>query len=153
MGAVAVGLFFSQKTKIRRQGILLLSAVTLFGVATILFGMAKLYWAAMLALILVGAGDSISTILRNTIRQLSTPDYIRGRMVAINQIFFQGGPQLGEIEAGLVAQAFGTPAAIISGGIGAIVGVVWIALRWPQLRRFDGAELTQPENKNQTAGS
>ena len=49
----------------------------------------------MLALILVGAADSVSTIIRNTIRQLQTPDYIRGRMTSINQIFFMGGPQLG----------------------------------------------------------
>ena len=55
----------------------------------------------MLALMLVGAADSVSTIIRNTIRQLQTPDHIRGRMTSINQIFFQGGPQLGEVEAGL----------------------------------------------------
>ncbi len=66
----------------------------------------------------VGAADSVSTIIRNTIRQLQTPDYIRGRMTSINQIFFMGGPQLGEVEAGVVAQLFGAPFAIISGGIG-----------------------------------
>ena len=77
----------------------------------------------MLALIVVGAADSVSTIIRNTIRQLQTPDYIRGRMVSINQIFFAGGPQLGEIEAGITAQLFGAPFAVISGGIQHFAGI------------------------------
>jgi len=94
----------------------------------------------MAALILVGASDTISTVLRNTIRQLQTPDYLRGRMVSINQIFFAGGPQLGEVEAGLVAQAFGTPAAIITGGIGAVLSVIAITMRYPQLRQYNGDE-------------
>ena len=65
---------------------------------------------------------------------------MRGRMTAVNQIFFQGGPQLGEVEAGVVAQIFGVPFAIISGGIGCIVGVVLIALKWPHLRRYSDEE-------------
>ncbi len=114
--------------------------MTVFGLATILFGLSRVFFLTMAALIVIGAANSVSTILRNTIRQLQTPDYIRGRMISINQIFFMGGPQLGEIEAGLVAQAFGTPAAIITGGLGCVVAAVWIAWRWPQLRRFDGSE-------------
>ena len=94
----------------------------------------------MLALMLVGAADSVSTIIRNTIRQLQTPDYIRGRMTSINQIFFMGGPQLGEVEAGAVAQFFGAPFAIVSGGVGCILAVIWIARRWPQILRYNGDE-------------
>jgi MFS family permease len=142
VGAVMIGLFFSQRSGIRRQGRLLLAAVAAFGLATMLLGTSKTFLMAMIALILVGAGDSISTILRNTIRQLQTPDYIRGRMVSINQIFFQGGPQLGEIEAGLAAQAFGIPFAIISGGVGCVIAVTLVAVRWPQLRRYNGEEAT-----------
>ena len=89
---------------------------------------------------LIGASDSVSTIIRNTIRQLQTPDYIRGRMVSVNQLFFMGGPQLGEIEAGLAAQFFGAPFAVISGGVGCIVAVLLIMRRWPQLRAYDGDE-------------
>ncbi len=140
IGAVMVGLVFSQRSRVQRQGQLLLVAVAAFGLATVTFGLARTYWGALLALVLVGAGDSISTILRNTIRQLQTPDYIRGRMVGINQVFFQGGPQLGEIEAGLAAQAFGTPFAIVSGGLACMVGVGLVALRWPQLHRYNGEE-------------
>jgi MFS family permease len=117
-----------------------LTAVVVFGLATILFGAARGFLLAMFALIIMGAADTVSTIIRNTIRQLSTPDYIRGRMTSINMIFFQGGPQLGEMEAGLVAQIFGAPFAIISGGIGCIVAVILISRRWPQLRTYNGDE-------------
>jgi MFS family permease len=140
IGAVTASLILTQVNQIRRQGPLLLAGVFAFGLATILFGLARTFTLTMFSLILVGAGDSVSTVIRNTIRQLQTPDYIRGRMVSINQIFFMGGPQLGEIEAGLVAQGFGTPAAIISGGLGCVLAVSLVAWRWPQLRRFNGDE-------------
>lgn len=136
MGGVVVGLAFSQRESVRRQGQVLFGAVCVYGAATILFGLSRSFALALLALTLVGAADAVSTILRNTIRQISTPDHIRGRMVSINQVFFMGGPQLGNIEAGLVAQAFGIPFAIVSGGIGCIVGAVLLAARWPELRNY-----------------
>lgn len=140
IGGVIADFILSQRVKIRRQGRLLLTAVAFFGIATILFGISRVFWLTMLALAGVGAADAVSTILRNTIRQLQTPDYIRGRMTGVNQIFFSGGPQLGEIEAGLVAQAFGTPFAIISGGIGCIIAMALVTLRWPQLQKYNGDE-------------
>ncbi len=140
VGGILAGLSLSQRSKLSRQGRLLLEAVVVFGVATAVFGISRNYWLTFFTLALVGGSDAVSTILRNTIRQLQTPDYIRGRMVSINQIFFMGGPQLGEIEAGLVAQVFGTPAAIVSGGVGCILAVVLVALYWPQLPRFKGDE-------------
>jgi MFS family permease len=140
MGAVLVGLVASQYSHIRRQGPLLLGSVVLFGLATVLFGISRLYAIIFFALALTGAADSISTIIRNTIRQLNTPDSLRGRMTGINQIFFMGGPQLGEIEAGAVAQLFGVPFAIVSGGVGTILGVWLIASIWPSLARYNGGE-------------
>ena len=140
IGAVLAALVASQVEHIRHQGVVLLVSVVAFGLATILFGLARSFLVAMLALALVGASDSISMIIRNTIRQLQTPDYIRGRMTSITQIFFMGGPQLGEIEAGVVAQLFSVPFAIISGGVGCLLAVGWIARRWPQLRHYDGDE-------------
>jgi MFS family permease len=144
IGAVSVGLVASQYNRIQRQGPLLLGAVVAFGIATVLFGIARIYAMVFLALVLMGAADSISTIIRNTIRQLITPDSMRGRMTSVNQIFFMGGPQLGEIEAGAVAQGFGVPVAIISGGVGAIVGVWLVASIWPQLSRYNGDEPAIP---------
>jgi MFS family permease len=140
IGAVTVALFMAQANGIRKQGKLLLWGVGAFGVATAVFGLSRNYALTMLALIVVGAGDAISTVLRNTIRQLQTPDEMRGRMVSINQIFFAGGPQLGEVEAGIVASTLGTPFAIISGGIGCVVAVLYTAFRYPALRNYNGDE-------------
>ncbi len=140
IGGILAGLALSQRSNLRRQGVILLNAVLVFGAATIVFGLSRWFWLTFLALALIGGADAVSTVLRNTIRQLQTPDALRGRMVSINQIFFMGGPQLGEIEAGLVAQAFGVPAAIITGGIGCILAVGLVTWRWPQLRRFNGDE-------------
>ena len=72
--------------------------------------------------------------------QLQTPDNIRGRRIIGHQIFFMGGPQLGEVEADVVAQLLGAPFAVVTGGIGCIVAVFWIARRWPQLRNYNGDE-------------
>ena len=140
MGAVVVGLVVSQFSRIRRQGLWLLGSVVVFGLATIVFGMSRIYAVIFLALVVAGAGDSVSTIIRNTIRNLHTPDALRGRMTGVNQIFFMGGPQFGEIEAGAVAQGWGVSFAIISGGIGTILIVLMIAARWRVLQRYDGSE-------------
>jgi len=140
IGAVTAALIISQLPTIRRQGPVLLISVVAFGLSTILLGLAGSFGIAMLALIAIGASDTVSTIIRNTIRQLHTPDYLRGRMTSINQIFFMGGPQLGEVEAGAVAQIFSTPVAIITGGIGCLLAVAWVARRWPQLRQYNGDE-------------
>ena len=80
----------------------------------------------------------VSSVIRNTLRQLETPDNLRGRMVSINQIFFYGGPQLGELEAGIVAGLVSAPFAVITGGIGAIGATIALALLVPQLRRYQG---------------
>jgi MFS family permease len=140
VGAVIVAVVMSQVSEIRRQGILFLGAVIVFGLATILFGVTGSLVVAWFALAMTGAADGVSTIIRNTMRQMLTPDHIRGRMTSVNQIFFQGGPQLGEIEAGAVAQFFGAPFAVITGGIGCIVGSLLIVWKWPQLTRYNGDE-------------
>jgi MFS family permease len=140
IGSIFAAVIISQMRQIRRQGAVFLIAVIVFGGATILFGATTSFAIAMVSLILIGGADTVSTIIRNTIRQLSTPDYIRGRMTSVNQIFFQGGPQLGEMEAGLVAQITSVPIAIISGGIGCILATIWIARRWPQIRSYNGDE-------------
>src|SRR5690349_6399077 len=116
---------------LRRQGRTLFEAVGVFGLATVVFGMTRSFGVAVVALVVVGAADAVSTIIRNTIRQLHTPDSMRERMSGISQIFFQGGPQLREVQAGLVATAFGVPMAIVSGGIRTVVAAWLIVKRWP----------------------
>jgi MFS family permease len=141
--AITAGVL-SQIDEIRNQGKILLGAVISFGIWTLVFGISRWYWLTFASLALMGASDTVSMVIRNTIRQLRTPDYIRGRMTSVNQIFFMGGPQLGEMEAGLVAQFFGAPFAVVTGGIGTILAVFGIAKKWPQLRRYRGDE----ENNN-----
>lgn len=137
VGAVSAALVISQLQQIRRQGPLFLLCVGIFGLATIAFGLSTSFAMAFVALMFIGGADAVGTIIRNTIRQLQTPDHIRGRMTSINQVFFMGGPQLGEMEAGVVAQFLGAPFAVVSGGVGAILAMIWVAWRWPQLRTYN----------------
>jgi MFS family permease len=140
VGAVFAALVISQIQEIRRQGPVFLGSVVVFGAATVLFGLSSSVVLAWCALVIVGAADSVSTIIRNTIRQLQTPDHIRGRMTSVNMIFFQGGPQLGEVEAGVVAQLLSAPFAIVSGGIACVLGMMLIIRRWPMLLMYNGDE-------------
>jgi len=145
IGTVLTGVYLSQKRNLRRQGLLITVSITAFGFATILFGLSKVFWLTMLALILIGILDGLSTIIRNTVRQVLTPDAMRGRMMSITQIFFKGGPQLGEMESGLAAQIFGVPFAIISGGVGCVLASWIVVKRFPQLWRFNGDEALAKE--------
>jgi len=143
IGTVIIGLYLSQKTKLLRQGMLISISVAMFGLATILFGISTSFWLTMLALILIGVFDGLSTIIRNTVRQLLTPDAMRGRMMSITQIFFKGGPQLGEVESGLAAQIFGLPFAIVSGGVGCVMAACIVVRKIPQLWNYNGDEAIQ----------
>lgn len=140
IGTLIVGVYLSQKTRLLRQGLLISVSVVMFGLATILFGVSTSFWLTMLALILIGVFDGLSTIIRNTVRQLLTPDGMRGRMMSITQIFFKGGPQLGEMESGFVAQLLGVPFAIVSGGVGCVLAAFVVLKKFPQLWTFNGDE-------------
>ena len=141
LGAVIAGLIVSSLGHLKNQGKILLSAVCLYGLATILFGISKSFYLSLLFLFLTGVGDVVSTIIINTIRQLTTPDYLRGRMVSVNMIFFMGGPQLGEAEAGILAAAIGTPASVVVGGIGTIVATLILSYFIPKLKNYQGDEV------------
>lgn len=137
VGSLGAGIIMSMVGEVRRKGILLLVAVGAYGLATTIFGLSTSFWLSIVMLALVGIGDSVSTVLRQTIRQLVTPDYIRGRMTGVNMIFFMGGPQLGNLEAGLLAAAFGAPISVVIGGIATIVLVAVTAAKFPQLRKYE----------------
>jgi MFS family permease len=121
---------------IERRGPTLLWAVAGHGLATVIFGLSRSFWALFACLALVGATDTVSMVIRNMIRQLETPDRLRGRMSGVNMVFFQGGPQLGEFEAGSVANWLGAVFSVVSGGIGCLVATGWIAVTTPALRRY-----------------
>ena len=136
VGAVLAGVILSLREEIVRQGVVLLVSVAIYGVATALFGVSTSFALSYLLFALTGAGDTVSTVIRGTIRQVMTPDRLRGRMTSVNMVFFMGGPQLGELEAGLVASAFGTPFAIVTGGIATVLLTAWIAWKYPRLRDY-----------------
>jgi MFS family permease len=112
------------------------AAVMMYGLATVAFGLSRVFWFSLLALAATGAGDTISMVFRNVIRQMETPDHLRGRMMGVNMVFFQGGPQLGELEAGLVANWFGAVVSVVSGGIGCVIATAWILATTPSLLAY-----------------
>ena len=122
--------------RIERRGPTLLWAVGGYGLATAAFGISRSFWVTFACLALTGATDTVSMVIRNIVRQLETPDRLRGRMSGVNMVFFIGGPQLGEFEAGAVANWMGAVFSVVSGGIGCIVATVWVALTTPGLRRY-----------------
>jgi len=138
--------------EIDRRGIVLLWSVIMYGAATVIFGISHTFWLTFLCLALTGAADTVSMVLRNIVRQLTTPDRMRGRMTSVNMVFFMGGPQLGELEAGLVAQAFSAPVSVITGGLGCLVATAWTAWREPQLRQYS-KESAQPAAAASAAGA
>jgi MFS family permease len=138
VGAVLAGVLMARAGTVKRQGALMLAAVASYGLATALYGVSQLFVLSLFFLALVGASDTVSTIIRNTIRQLATPDHLRGRMTSVNMIFFMGGPQLGNLEAGIAAQLFGAPFSVISGGLATVFVVALVAWRAPQLRSYLG---------------
>jgi MFS family permease len=136
VGSVIAGSVLTLRKEIYHQGAVLLISVVIYGLATALFGLSTSFILAYIFFALTGAGDTVSTVIRGTVRQLMTPDHLRGRTTSVNMIFFMGGPQLGELEAGLVAAAFGAPFAIVSGGVATVLLTIWIAWKNPRLRNY-----------------
>jgi len=132
--------------RIQKQGIVMLWAVAGFGLSTIVFGYASVFWLSLLALAGTGFTDSVSAGIRSPLRQVLTPDHLRGRMLSVNMIFFMGGPQLGEFEAGVVASLFGPVLSVVTGGVATVLAVAWIAYTFPNLTRYrTGMELKEAD--------
>jgi MFS family permease len=144
VGAVLMSLVMVPLTsRIRQRGPVLLWAVAGYGLATAVFGLSRWFWLTFFCLAMTGAMDTISMIIRNIVRQLETPDRLRGRMIGVNMVFFQGGPQLGELEAGFVANWLGPIVSVVSGGVGCLIATGWVAATTPTLRHYV-AERTPP---------
>jgi MFS family permease len=151
VGSLVAGGVLSLRRDIYRQGAVLLGSVAIYGLSTALFGFSTAFVLSYLLFALIGASDTVSTVIRQTIRQTMTPDRLRGRMTGINQIFFMGGPQLGELEAGLAAAFFGPVFAIVSGGVATIMLTGWIAWRYPRLRRYTSDTLSADQAQAEAA--
>ncbi|HSD83888.1 MAG TPA: MFS transporter, partial [Anaerolineae bacterium] len=142
-GSLIAGAAMGFVSRVKRPGLVILYSVALYGLATVAFGLSRDFLISLIMLGLTGASDTVSTILRATIRQLVTPDHIRGRMTSVNMIFFMGGPQLGEMEAGFAAALLGAPLSVVTGGIGCLIAVALTAWKAPTLRKFDEEDLRQ----------
>jgi hypothetical protein len=136
MGAMMMALILAHRPPLQKAGSALLWAVVGFGVATIIFGFSQWFWLSMLMLLLAGALDNISVVIRHSLVQLRTPDYMRGRVSAVNAVFISASNELGAFESGTVATLFSPVISVVSGGIGTIVVVIAVALLWPQIRRL-----------------
>lgn len=143
IGAVIAGLTLSflSHHQIKNQGKVIIISVLLYGAATVGFGLSKILPLSIFFLMMIGFWDMVSSVIRNTIRQLVTPDHLRGRMVSIMRIFYQGGPQLGDIEAGLLAAVVGGGPSVVIGGIGVVLITSLLAYFNPKLRKYQGKQL------------
>jgi MFS family permease len=137
IGSVITALVMARLGSFRKQGRLVVASVAIFGFATAAFGISTLFWFSLLMLAVTGASDTVSTVLRQTIRQLVTPNHLRGRMTSINMMFFMGGPQLGELEAGMVAAVLGTPLSVVVGGLGSVICAAVAAVKSKSLMDFE----------------
>lgn len=138
IGSVVTALLMARIGSFRREGRLVVVSVAVYGIATAAFGVSTVFWLSLLMLAITGAADTVSTVLRQTIRQLVTPDHIRGRMTAINMMFFMGGPQLGELEAGALAAIIGAPLSVVVGGLGSLVCACIAAVKSKSLMEYEG---------------
>jgi MFS family permease len=127
----------------KRAGRALLVAVIGFGAATVVFGFSHSFGLSLAMLFLTGAFDNISVVVRHTLVQLLTPDAMRGRVSAVNQVFIGASNELGGMESGYVAQAFGPVFSVVAGGIGAMIVTVLVGLKWPQIRKFGSLQSAQ----------
>ncbi|HJY28317.1 MAG TPA: MFS transporter [Pyrinomonadaceae bacterium] len=137
IGSVLTALVMARLGTFNRQGRLVVYSVAVFGVATAAFGASRVYWFSLLMLAVTGAADTVSTVLRQTIRQLVTPNHLRGRMTSINMMFFMGGPQLGELEAGVLASIIGAPLSVVVGGAGSLISAAVAAVKSKSLMEFE----------------
>jgi MFS family permease len=136
IGAVSMALIIAHRPPMQRAGVAMLWAVAAFGVATVVFGLSHSFWLSLLALAVTGAADNISVVVRHTLVQLLTPDQMRGRVAAVNNIFIGSSNELGALESGLTAALFGPVLSVVGGGIGTILAVAAVAWKWPQVRRI-----------------
>ena len=146
MGAIICSFVLAHRPPMQKAGRSLLFAVTIFGLATIGFGLSHWFWVSFAMLFACGAADNVSVVVRHTLVQLLTPDEKRGRVSAVNNLFIGTSNELGEFESGSVAHwfgpvlgntiAFGAMVAVVSGGVGTILVVLGVAWYWPEIRKY-----------------
>jgi MFS family permease len=146
-GACTMALIIAHRPPMRRAGRAMLTAVGGFGLATIVFGLSRNFWLSFLMLICAGAFDNISVVVRHTLVQLLTPNDMRGRVSAVNQVFIGSSNELGGLESGVTAKLLGPVASVVFGGIGTLITVGLIGLLSPDIRKLGRLDELQPEEE------
>ena len=136
-GAVLTAILLSRWPLRRKAGATMLWCVFGFGVFTVVFGVSRNLALSLAALVMVGAFDMVSMIVRHTLVQLGTPDEMRGRVSAVNMVFIGASNEVGQFESGLTAHWFGTVPAVVAGGLGTMAVVAFWAWLFPALRQVD----------------
>jgi MFS family permease len=140
IGAASVALVLAGRPIRSRAGASMFTGVAIFGVATVVFGLSKIFWLSLGALIILGGADMISVYIRQTLIQIVTPDPMRGRVAAVSFLFIGASNELGEFESGVTARLFGPVLAAVLGGVASLgITALWARL-FPQLRKTDRLE-------------
>jgi MFS family permease len=136
LGSLLMSAILLHRPPLKKAGQTLLWSVVVFGLATIGFGVSKIFWVSFAMLFISGMADYISVVVRHTLVQLQTPDAMRGRVSAVNNLFIGTSNEMGDLETGVVTQMTSPIFAVVSGGIGTIIVVICAAIAWPQLRKY-----------------
>jgi len=152
IGALAVSLVMTIRPIKHDAGRLMLVCVGLFGAATVVFGLSRTMWVSLVALVIVGASDMVSVVVRSSILQLATPPEMRGRVSAVNWLFIGASNEFGEFESGVTAQWWGAVRAVVIGGIGSMMVTGLASVLFPALRKADAltAESLMASNLQQS---
>ncbi len=151
VGAIAMTYFLTHRPPLERAGRALLVSVAGFGLATIVFGLSRSFWLSMAMLFLTGAFDMISVVVRHTLVQTLTPDFMRGRVSAVNGLFIGVSNELGAYESGLVADVWSPVVSAVSGGVGTLLVVFGVWRLWPEVARVGRLDRERAEHPEYTA--
>jgi len=145
IGAFAMAMWIAHHRPLQRPGVALLWSVVGFGAAIVAFGVSTWFWLSFVALVATGAFDNISVVVRHSLVQLLTPDHLRGRVTAVNQIFVGSSNEIGTLRAGLMAALIGPVGAVVWGGVGTLVVVGLVARAVPALRTLAPLDRLKPD--------
>jgi MFS family permease len=137
IGAAIMGAVLAYRPLRKRSGLIMFICVSIFGVATIIFGLSRSFALSLVMLIALGASDMVSVIIRGTLVQVNTPPEMRGRVSAVNMLFIGASNEFGQFESGVTAQWLGAVRAVVFGGIGTLIVVGLWAWKFPELRKVD----------------
>ena len=145
VGATAMAVWLAYRPLVGRAGLWMLVSVAVFGAATVAFGYSRTLWVSIAMLVVIGASDMVSVVVRQHAVQLATPDAMRGRVSAVNQVFVGASNELGEFESGVMAAWVGPVRAVVLGGVGTLLVVALWAGLFPSLRKLDRLERSAKE--------